>query len=106
MSASAQFHALAQAKDAHTPTAREAEPLHPRVALGHDAADACLKGGILKGALHEVFAAEAGCEASASGFAAALALRVAQSGNGRSSTQTDDAQSSKGHHKQLLWIRH
>jgi protein ImuA len=92
MSASAQFHALAQAKNAHTPTARAAEPIHPRVALGHEAADACLKGGILKGALHEVFAAEAGCEASASGFAAALAMRVAQN--------------STAQHKQLLWIRH
>jgi len=79
-----------------TASLREAEPLHPRVALGHDAADACLKGGILKGALHEVFAAEAGCEASASGFAAALAMRVAQS-----SGRDDTAQ-----HKQLLWIRH
>jgi len=48
-----------------------------RVGLGHAQADACLKGGILKGALHEVFPAAGGDEAAASGFAVALAGRVA-----------------------------
>lgn len=48
-----------------------------RIPLGHRAADACLKGGLLQGALHEVFAAATGDEAAASGFAAALAARVA-----------------------------
>lgn len=48
-----------------------------RAALGCGQADACLKGGILKGALHEVFPAEPGDEAAACGFAAALAARIA-----------------------------
>jgi protein ImuA len=71
-----------------TNVAHLAEPraLHPRVALGHRSADACLKGGLLTGALHEIFAAEAGCEAAASGFAATLAMRA-------------------GKKKTLLWIR-
>jgi protein ImuA len=47
------------------------------VQLGHPAADACLQGGILRGALHEVFPAGGGDEASACGFATALAARVA-----------------------------
>jgi protein ImuA len=49
---------------------------HACVPLGHEAADACLKGGLLRGALHEVFA-QAGHEASATGFAASVAARVA-----------------------------
>jgi protein ImuA len=52
-------------------------------ALGHEAADACLRGGLRLGALHEVFA-EAGHESAATGFAAALAARAG---------------------KHLLWIR-
>jgi protein ImuA len=47
-----------------------------QAALGHAQADACLKGGVLKGALHEVFPAQPGDEAAASGFTAALAARV------------------------------
>ncbi|HEX3430972.1 MAG TPA: hypothetical protein VHT03_08800 [Rhizomicrobium sp.] len=50
---------------------------HGRVALGHGYADACLKGGIGRSALHEIFPAGAGDEAAASGFATALAARVA-----------------------------
>lgn len=56
-----------------------------RVALGHAAADLCLKGGLQSGVLHEVFAVS-GHEAAATGFAAGLALRL---GAGR----------------QLLWVR-
>ncbi len=48
----------------------------PRVALGHEAVDACLKGGLKRGACHEVFAV-GGHEAAATGFAAALAWRAA-----------------------------
>jgi protein ImuA len=44
---------------------------HPRVALGHGEADACLNGGLARGALHEVFAVP-GHEAAAAGFATAL----------------------------------
>lgn len=47
-----------------------------RAPLGHVAADACLCGGLLPGAVHEVFAAMAGAGAAASGFALALALRA------------------------------
>jgi protein ImuA len=50
---------------------------HGRVALGHAAVDACLKGGIGRDALHEFFPAAAGDEAAATGFAAGLAARVA-----------------------------
>jgi len=57
-----------------------------RVSLGHDGAGACLGGGLLKGALHEVFAADSSQGGAASGFAACLALRV-------------------GATKKLLWIR-
>ena len=48
----------------------------PRIALGHAQADACLLGGICKGALHEVFPAAPGDEAAASGFVTALAARA------------------------------
>lgn len=48
-----------------------------RVALGHPQADACLKGGIARGTLHEIFPAAAGDEAAATGFAAALSARAA-----------------------------
>jgi protein ImuA len=53
--------------------------------LGHAEVDAFLNGGLARGALHEVFAA-GGHEATATGFAAGLAARVA---NG----------------KPILWIR-
>ena len=49
----------------------------PRVRLGHAGADLCLRGGLLKGALHEVFPASAGDEAVAAGFVTALAARAA-----------------------------
>ncbi len=48
---------------------------HVRVPLGHDAVDACLKGGLRRGALHEVFV-QGGHEATATCFAATLARRV------------------------------
>lgn len=48
----------------------------PRVMLGHDEADATLQGGLLRGALHEVFASGAQA-ATATGFIAGLASRVA-----------------------------
>lgn len=51
---------------------------YPRIPLGHAGADGCLKGGLARGALHEIFAAETGCEGAASGFAAALARRMGQ----------------------------
>ncbi len=48
----------------------------PRTALGHAGADAVLQGGLPRGALHEVFCGGAQA-ATATGFAAALAWRVA-----------------------------
>jgi protein ImuA len=56
-----------------------------RVSLGHRAADAILKGGLERGALHEVYAAT-NSEASATAFAAGLASRMAGK-------------------KKILWIR-
>lgn len=57
------------------------------VRLGHPAADAVLGGGIRRGTLHEVFAAAAGEEASATGFTLALGSRVSAKNKG------------------LLWVR-
>lgn len=48
---------------------------HDRVSLGHADADQALGGGLLSGALHEVFA-EKGHGIAASGFSVALASRV------------------------------
>jgi protein ImuA len=61
------------------------EEASPRIPLGHAEADLCLKGGLERGMLHEVFAA-IGHEAAATGFTAGLAARVAVN-------------------KRLLWIR-
>jgi protein ImuA len=63
----------------------EAPGTHARVPLGYDEVDACLHGGLRRGALHEIFA-EGGHEAVATGFAAALSFRVAAE-------------------KRVLWIR-
>jgi protein ImuA len=58
---------------------------NPHIPLGFAPADATLKGGFQRGTLHEIFAAT-GHEASATGFAAGLAWRVAGK-------------------KKILWIR-
>jgi protein ImuA len=57
------------------------------VRLGHGVADTALGGGLNRFALHEVFAAEAGEEAPATGFALAAATRVSAK------------------NKWLLWVR-
>ena len=49
-----------------------------RFATGHGALDAALGGGLARGRVHELFAAEADDSASAAGFAAMLALRAAE----------------------------
>jgi protein ImuA len=59
---------------------------HGRAVLGHAAADAVLGGGLVRGALHEVFAGDAGHAVSACGFAAVVARRMSEA-------------------KHLLWIR-
>jgi protein ImuA len=61
------------------------EDISLRMPLGHNAVDLCLKGGLQRGVLHEVFAS-IGHEAAATGFVAGLASRVAAG-------------------KRLLWIR-
>ena len=48
-----------------------------RMPLGHGPADEVLNGGLPKGALHEVFAQDASQGAAATGFAVALARRLA-----------------------------
>lgn len=48
-----------------------------RVALGHAGADATLQGGLVRGALHEVFAEGGRHAAAATGFIAGLAHRLA-----------------------------
>jgi protein ImuA len=58
---------------------------HARVPLGCDGADLALKGGLKKGALHEIFSVP-GHETAATGFALAAALRISSG-------------------KPLLWIR-
>jgi protein ImuA len=51
---------------------------HPldRIALGHTGADEMLQGGLIRGAVHEVFAAGGHQSAAATGFVAGLAGRV------------------------------
>jgi protein ImuA len=50
-----------------------------RVALGHEAADASLKGGLVRGAVHEVFAPQEAQGAAATGFTLGLVRRVTSS---------------------------
>ena len=49
---------------------------HKRIATGHEGLDAALGGGLARGRVHELFAAEADDGFSAAGFAAMLALRT------------------------------
>jgi len=49
-----------------------------RVALGHAEADATLQGGLIRGALHEVFARQTRQSPAATGFAAGIAGRLAK----------------------------
>jgi protein ImuA len=64
-------------KDSLARAGLEKAESHGRMALGHPAADACLKGGIERGALHEIFPPAPGDEAAAAGFAVALSARAA-----------------------------
>src|SRR3569623_3000685 len=57
-----------------------------RRARGHAGVDAMLQGGLLRGALHEVFATETRQSASATGFAAGLGQRLAN-------------------HRPMLWVQ-
>jgi protein ImuA len=49
----------------------------PPVPLGHPLVDTALKGGVQPGTLHEIYAAQPSHEAAATGFALALAQRLA-----------------------------
>lgn len=49
-----------------------------RVALGHAAVDATLQGGLMRGALHEIFAQESRHASSATGFVGGLVGRLAR----------------------------
>lgn len=77
--------------------AREA-PAAARIATGHAAIDARLGGGLARGRLHEIFAAEAGEVASAAGFAALLGLCVGRSApaEGLLWLRCDDAERASG----------
>ena len=68
---------IAFLRDSLTRAGLEGPKSHGCAALGHEAADACLRGGIGRGTLHEIFPAAAGDEVAATGFAAALAMRAA-----------------------------
>jgi protein ImuA len=50
-----------------------------RFATGHEALDGALGGGLMRGRVHELFSAEPGDAASATGFAAMLMLRLSGS---------------------------
>jgi protein ImuA len=63
-------HALADARQLLTPILGEERSRTP---LGHASADRALRGGLMRGSLHEVFAADA----AGSGFVAAMARRAA-----------------------------
>lgn len=73
---------LAGARQLLTPLLGESR-LESLAPLGHHGADRALRGGLMRGALHEVFAGDA--SGAAFGFAAALAGRA-------------------GGHKRMLWI--
>ena len=63
---------------------------------GHEGMDAALGGGLLRGRLHEIFAGENDDASSAAGFAAMLALRLAQPGQALLWLRTDKAQRQGG----------
>ncbi len=67
-----------------------ARPPRGGIALGAQAVDAWLGGGLERGALHEVFAGKQADVAAAAGFIALLALRSAGGGAAR---------------RQILWVR-
>ena len=69
----------------------ERSPEGERIATGHEALDSALGGGLMRGRVHELFAASHGDGPSAAGFAAMLALRAAR-GKSILWLRTDDAE--------------
>ena len=67
-----------------------------RIATGHEALDAELGGGLLRGRMHELFAAEAEDGPSAVGFAAMLALRAVERRSPIFWLRTDEAERGDG----------
>lgn len=61
-------------------------------ALGHAGLDAALGGGLARGRLHEMFAAEAADAGSVAGFGAMLAIRARTPGSAILWLRTDDAE--------------
>ncbi len=62
------------------------------VATGHEALDATLSGGLVRGRVHELFAAQGDDGPSAAGFAVLLALRAAGPGSPVLWLRTDEAE--------------
>lgn len=73
---SARVQTLATLRKALVSLETMSAPDAGRAALGHAGVDAVLKGGLVRGALHEVFA-EGRFSATATGFVAGLARRIA-----------------------------
>jgi protein ImuA len=84
---SARMSTLASLQDTIRHLEAQTMPLHAEhVALGHAGADAMLQGGLLRGAMHEVFALETRQSAAATGFVAGIAERLSN-------------------HRPLLWVQ-
>jgi protein ImuA len=85
---SARMSTLASLRDAIRHLEAQTMPQQmERVALGHAGVDVTLQGGLLRGALHEVFATETRQSASATGFAAGMVERLSN-------------------HRPILWVQH
>jgi len=67
-----------------------------KIATGHGPLDAVLAGGLARGRVHELFAAEIRDEASAAGFAAMLAIRTGGRGGPIFWLRTDKAEQQGG----------
>lgn len=67
-----------------------------RIATGHEALDIMLGGGLTRGRVHELFAAEADDGPSAAGFAAMLALLATDRGSPILWLRTDEAERCEG----------
>ena len=70
---------------------RERLPASQRIATGHAALDQALHGGLARGRVHELFAADAEDGPSAAGFAAMLALRASSQEHSVLWLRTDQA---------------
>lgn len=76
-----------------------------RFCLGASGPDEALGGGLGRGALHEIVAAEHADIAAAAGFAAALCMRAAHHVSARDRHGRDTAFGAAGHGREIVWIR-